>query len=146
MTRREGPTLFLCGACGHQSPKWEGRCPSCGQWGTLEPAVAPPVRRSSNASAPGASPLQELSSITSQDAPRLALPFEEVNRVLGGGLVPGSVVLMAGEPGIGKSTLLLQAAARLEAAGLPVLYVSGEESPDQLRRSEERRVGKECRL
>ncbi len=132
MTRREGPTLFLCGACGHQSPKWEGRCPSCGQWGTLEPAAAPAVRRSSNASAPRASTLQELSSITSQDAPRLALPFEEVNRVLGGGLVPGSVVLMAGEPGIGKSTLLLQLAQAVALGGRRVLYVSGEESPRQI--------------
>jgi len=134
MTRREGQgSVFVCRECGHQASKWEGRCPSCTQWGTLEAAPTPRARaqRKGWVATQGA-PLQELNSIASQDAPRLLLPDAEVNRVLGGGLVPGSVALVAGEPGIGKSTLLLQLAQAVAQAYGPVLYVSGEESAQQL--------------
>ena len=135
MTRRETQgTLFVCRECGHQSLKWEGRCPSCGQWDALEQSSSLPSRspRGTWLSAQEAQ-VRELTSITPQEVPRLPLPFSEVNRVLGGGLVPGSVVLIAGEPGIGKSTLLLQMAQAVAQTHGKALYVSGEESAQQLR-------------
>lgn len=119
-------TVLACSACGQQLARWAGRCPGCGAWGTV--GEAPP--------APGHGPLLTLSSLA--DAPdggpedRIATGLDGVDRVLGGGLVPASVVLIAGEPGIGKSTLLLQMVARLSGAGLPCLLVSGEESRGQV--------------
>src|SRR5215813_1603493 len=134
-------TLFVCQACGAGSAKWLGRCPDCGEWNSYveevrskEPQPAPvPL---------AASPLTE---VAVWDAPRIATRMPGVDRVLGGGLVPGSVVLLGGEPGIGKSTLLLQV-ARSIAAGQDVLYASGEESAAQVRLRGERLEIREPRL
>ena len=131
---RRPETVFSCTACGAQSPRWIGRCPECGGWNTLVEEAAAPVSsrtRGGKGAAPGAAPVP-LSGVDAADAPRLSTGHPEVDRVLGGGLVAGSVVLLGGEPGIGKSTLLLQVAARMSAAA-PVLYVSAEESARQIR-------------
>lgn len=126
-------TAFFCQQCGHESTKWLGRCPSCGAWNTfveevLERAAAPAAWKERRK---GAARVRSLSEIESAGEARQRFPDAELNRVLGGGLVPGSLVLIAGEPGIGKSTLLLQSALQLEGGG--VLYISGEESEQQLR-------------
>jgi DNA repair protein RadA/Sms len=117
--------VLECGACGHRVSQWAGRCPSCGGWGTIAEVKAVPTPRS------GAMPLP-LALEPEEPDRRLATGFAGVDRVLGGGLVPGSVVLLAGEPGIGKSTLLLQLAARVAGAGRTCLYASGEESRGQV--------------
>ena len=140
-------TRYVCSECGWDGLKWVGRCPQCGQWGTVEEFhEARPAASSSRTAAPGrTSRTQAAASIVSAATPitqidtstasRLSTGFDEFDRVLGGGIVPGSVVLIAGEPGIGKSTLLLETAGNI-AAGQPngsVLYVSGEESQAQVR-------------
>ena len=119
-------TLYVCSACGGQSVKWQGSCPVCGEWNVLEPVRASraPQRRSAAAEP---LPLQAAAG----DLRRLSSGLDELDRVLGGGVVPGSVTLLGGDPGIGKSTLLLQMAAQV-AAGAPVLYASGEESAAQV--------------
>ncbi len=125
--------IFICQQCGRESPKWLGRCPSCESWNTFE-AVSIERRPSSGLRAGGQSvDPEELASITLDTAPRLSLGISEFDRVLGGGLVPGSLVLLGGEPGVGKSTLLLQLCSRLASVNGPVVYVSGEESPQQVR-------------
>jgi DNA repair protein RadA/Sms len=117
--------VLECGACGHRVSQWAGRCPSCGGWGTIVEVRAAPAPRS------GAQPLP-LALEPEEPERRMATGFTGVDRVLGGGLVPGSVVLLAGEPGIGKSTLLLQVAARVVVTGMTCLYASGEESRGQV--------------
>lgn len=137
MTRAKEPRpLFICRECGYESAKWLGFCPSpaCGSSLPLnEAAVSPitPHRQTWLTSSP--EPLQELSQLNPEDQQRMQLPSGELNRVLGGGIVAGSVVLLAGEPGVGKSTLLLQIARFISAEGKQVLYVSGEESPHQIK-------------
>jgi len=131
-------THFSCQACGFQAPKWLGKCPDCGAWNTLvEEVMAAPARRPGRGAAPGASGPVRLVDVQSEHEPRRLTGLHELDRVLGGGVVPGSLVLLGGDPGIGKSTLLLQAVSRLAAAG-PVLYVSGEESVQQTRMRAER--------
>ena len=130
-------TIFACQACGTQAQKWLGRCPDCGAWNTMaeeqfRPMVDEKAEQRYGLSATGSS-AQLLADVDLADTPRLASGFEEFDRVLGGGLVPGSVVLLGGEPGIGKSTLLLQAAARVAHSIGPVLYASGEESEHQVK-------------
>jgi DNA repair protein RadA/Sms len=127
-------SVYTCTECGASSPKWQGQCVGCGQWNTLVETVADTVPSGINryAGLAGGGQLQDLSTIQPRDEPRQATGIEEFDRVLGGGLVPGGVVLIGGDPGIGKSTLLLQALARLAEAGQPVLYVSGEESSEQV--------------
>jgi DNA repair protein RadA/Sms len=127
-------SVYTCTECGASSPKWQGQCPGCGQWNTLVETVAEAATTGANryASLAGSGQLQDLSAIRPRDEPRQATGIEEFDRVLGGGLVPGGVVLIGGDPGIGKSTLLLQALSRLAEAGQPVLYVSGEESSEQV--------------
>ena len=133
-------TSFLCQDCGHTSPKWEGRCTSCGTWGTYveftEGKQAPAARRAHVSPAVGfAGPAVALP-IGEQPGGgerRLNVGMPEVERLLGGGIVSGSMLLLAGDPGSGKSTLLLQVAAHVAASGSPVLYVSGEESGSQVR-------------
>ena len=125
---------FVCQSCGDESLRWEGQCRACGTWNSLvETVVRVPRgatrRREAVAVGPGATPVA-LGDIGEADVPRLATGIGELDRVLGGGLVPGSLVLVGGEPGIGKSTLLLQVAAGLAA---PVLYATGEESAAQVR-------------
>ena len=126
-------TTYRCRQCGRQSPHQLGRCPACGEFNTMEAIVeAPPARAGrsqANISAPQAS---RLADIPTTEEERYPVPIGELSRVLGGGLVPGSVTLLGGEPGIGKSTLLTQLAGALSAALGRVLYVSGEESLRQL--------------
>ena len=127
-------TVYICSNCGQDSPKWIGKCPSCGEWNTyVEEVVRKPVAGTRPLS--GLEPVKSkpviLSEITGGDEPRIDMHDEELNRVLGGGLVPGSLVLLGGEPGIGKSTLVLQTVLRLPEK--KILYVSGEESARQLK-------------
>ena len=134
---REQPrTVFVCRDCGHESPKWLGFCPSpsCGSALPLTEtslSATGPTPRSWLSGAP--EPLQELSRLDPEDQPRLQLPSAELNRVLGGGIVAGSVCLLAGEPGVGKSTLLLQIARFMSRQDQTVIYASGEESPHQIK-------------
>ncbi len=131
-------TSFFCQNCGHQSLKWAGKCPSCGQWNTF-------VEEEIRETGPGArselsfneKPLP-IDTIMSDERERLKSGLEEVDRVLGGGIVRGSAVLVGGDPGIGKSTLLLQVMQHLASRGLRVLYVSGEESARQIKMRGER--------
>ena len=125
-------TVYICQACGGVSPKWQGQCPSCQAWNSLEEGRPEIPTNSRFQGLAQAVPRQKLSSIAAEDLPRLATGLEEFDRVLGGGLVPGGVVLLGGDPGIGKSTLLLQALAEMSAAGVNVLYSSGEESAAQI--------------
>jgi DNA repair protein RadA/Sms len=133
-------SIFSCQSCGFQSPKWLGRCPDCGSWNTLleesrfssaviHPWEEGPVRRSVP---------QSLKEISNQGEQRVLVGIEELDRVLGGGLVPGSAVLIGGDPGIGKSTLILQTLDRLAALGCKSLYISGEESAQQIKMRGER--------
>jgi len=124
--------VYVCQECGHESPKWLGRCPACEAWNTLVEELAEPATAAAGAGRPrstagGPLPIAE---VALDPEPRVAVGIGEVDRVLGGGLVPGSLVLISGDPGIGKSTLVLQIAQRV-AAARPVLYVSGEESVRQ---------------
>ena len=127
-------SLYTCTECGASSPKWQGQCPGCGQWNTLVETVAAVAASGANryTSLSGGGQLQDLAAIRPREEPRQPTGIEEFDRVLGGGLVAGGVVLIGGDPGIGKSTLLLQALSRLAEAGQPVLYVSGEESGEQV--------------
>lgn len=131
-------TLYVCQNCGHEQPRWMGRCPNCDEWNTLvEQTVAEApkntrvaqVRRSS----PNGAPAQQLSEVPLSESTRIDTGNAELNRVLGGGLVPGSLVLLGGDPGIGKSTLLLQVSDRFAKLGLRPLYITGEESRSQVR-------------
>jgi DNA repair protein RadA/Sms len=128
--------VFRCTECGADQPKWAGRCDSCAAWNTLVEEIvrrSPPSRRPTAAASPSERPPVRLSDVRGGSLVRWQTGLGELDFVLGGGIVPGSLVLIGGEPGIGKSTLLLQCAARLEAAGIATLYVSGEESPEQIR-------------
>jgi DNA repair protein RadA/Sms len=131
---------FACTSCGHQTPKWMGRCPGCGEWNSLqEEMLEAPAGRSGptarRASARKPVPLAEVEAISVE---RLGTGSAELDRVLGGGLVPGSIVLIGGSPGIGKSTLMSAALASVQAQGRATLYVSGEESAAQIRLRAER--------
>jgi len=128
-------TAFVCQQCGHTTPRWHGQCPSCETWESLvEEAVREPKGRSGAARAAGSGPKpRPLSAVPSQDSIRRSTGLDELDRVLGGGLVQGSVTLVGGDPGIGKSTLTLQACSALARRGHGVLYVAGEESPQQVR-------------
>ena len=135
-------TLFVCQECGSQAPKWMGRCADCGAWNSLveervaEPAPAATASRYASAGLAATATLYE--DVDIAPAARLSTGIGEFDRVLGGGVVPGSLVLLGGEPGIGKSTLLLQAAARFAEKGAPGLYSSGEESEHQVKLRGER--------
>lgn len=125
-------TIFVCQQCGKESLKWLGRCPDCQQWNSfVETVVTSPATPSRPASL--VIPPRELSQIADESVSRLPLPLDEFSRVLGGGLVPGSIVLISGDPGIGKSTLLLQISALVAQAGGRVVYVSGEETLHQIK-------------
>ncbi|HSR12948.1 MAG TPA: DNA repair protein RadA [Thermodesulfobacteriota bacterium] len=131
MALTKSKTVFACQNCGYQSPKWLGKCPDCGSWNSMaEEQVSPGGERPSalESISAQASPPQPIVSIETSDEGRVKTEIGEFDRVLGGGLVVGSVVLIGGDPGIGKSTLLLQALNRLAGKKLKVLYVSGEES------------------
>ena len=130
---------FFCQQCGYESKKWIGRCPGCQEWNSFveeravtgKVAAAPHIpQKSSGASAAKVVPITEVESLSEM---RTATGIQEFDRVIGGGIVPGSVVLVGGDPGIGKSTLLLQVAKGISEQGARVLYVSGEESPQQIK-------------
>lgn len=128
--------VFICQHCGANSPKWIGKCPSCNEWNTyVEEIIVPQPKEVSRSSTKNAQP-QLLEDVVLNEQNRITTPDNELNRVLGGGIVPGSLVLIGGEPGIGKSTLMLQLALLL--SGKKVLYVSGEESEQQIRMRAER--------
>jgi DNA repair protein RadA/Sms len=135
-------TTYLCQQCGGASPKWAGQCPACGAWNTLVETVAAPRAAAKVPSAAramaGAAAVTPIGAVSSAEASRLTSGIGEVDRVLGGGFVPGSITLFGGDPGIGKSTLLLQLAGRLASGGSRVLYVTGEESAAQVRGRAER--------
>ncbi|PAV27925.1 DNA repair protein RadA [Virgibacillus profundi] len=127
-------TKYVCQECGYESAKWMGKCPGCNEWNTLvEEIEASNVRgrHTFNVGSKSTGKPEKITSIESQKEPRVTTSMKEFNRVLGGGVVPGSLVLIGGDPGIGKSTLLLQISSQLAEKQLPVLYVSGEESPRQ---------------
>ena len=137
-------TMFVCSECGFDSPKWSGKCPSCGRWNTMKEItvkasatqnITATARKEASGKTDESNP-HTLSEIQSSDYPRIDMHDDELNRVLGGGLVQGSIVLLGGEPGIGKSTLTLQTVMRLQ--DLKVLYVSGEESARQIKMRAER--------
>jgi DNA repair protein RadA/Sms len=131
---------YVCRACGYESLKWLGKCPSCGDWNSFEEEVQRPQRTASGLGASGLGgadfgsnqPLP-ITEVETANEPRIVTKLGEWNRVLGGGIVPGSLILVGGDPGIGKSTLLLQTSHALAEMGLKVLYVSGEESIRQTR-------------
>ena len=122
---------FVCAECGGVTPKWQGQCPHCGAWNTLAETVAEAAPAARFASIAPTAEVRALGEIAAAELPRLSTGLAEFDRVLGGGLVPGGVVLIGGDPGIGKSTLLLQALAEM-AVQRKVLYVSGEESAAQV--------------
>ena len=136
-------TVFFCKNCGADYPKWFGRCPSCGEWNTCTEEVVSAVKRTSGVPSSKQTP-ERIQDVVAAEEHRIDTRNQELNRVLGGGLVPGSLVLVGGDPGIGKSTLILQMALRME--GLRVLYVSGEESVQQikLRANRLQRTNDEC--
>ena len=137
-------TMYVCENCGQESPKWIGKCPACGQWNTFKEIKVADTRKQVTATTAAASAGRQLRQnkvlrlrdISAHDDPRIDMQDAELNRVLGGGLVPGSIVLLGGEPGIGKSTLSLQ--TMLNLTDKRVLYVSGEESAHQLKMRAER--------
>lgn len=133
MAKKATKTMWFCSECGAESTKWEGRCPSCGQWNTMvEERVPTGASRSpSPIASHGRDKAQAVNDIKPLDQPRITLPSAELNRVLGGGLVAGSLVLIGGEPGIGKSTLVLQNLLSIKSK--TILYASGEESAAQLK-------------
>ncbi|MBO6187296.1 MAG: DNA repair protein RadA [Prevotella sp.] len=148
--------MYVCANCGQESAKWIGKCPACGQWNTFKEIKVADTRKQATTSAAASAGHQlrqnkvlRLRDIAAHDDPRIDMLDQELNRVLGGGLVPGSIVLLGGEPGIGKSTLTLQTmlnvsqGAGAERKGMRVLYVSGEESAHQLKMRAERLKGNE---
>jgi len=144
-------SIFVCSDCGHIAAKWHGQCPSCEAWNTLAEERAPVPRAGGGAGGGGGRGLRAAGSpagrpvplreVSADRAPRLATGIGELDRLLGGGLVPGSLVLLGGSPGIGKSTLTTMALGLLQGAGRSTLYVSGEESPAQIRLRAERLEG-----
>ncbi|MHA6621675.1 DNA repair protein RadA [Pseudonocardia sp. DLS-67] len=143
MAARAARSGYRCAECGHQAAQWIGRCPTCQAWGTLEetaPAAAAPRSRQRVAAGAPSAPARPIADVALDSARARATGVPELDRVLGGGLVPGAVVLLAGEPGVGKSTLLLEVAAQAARSGR-VLYVTGEESAGQVRLRAERTGG-----
>ena len=133
-------TIFVCQNCGHQSRKWLGKCPECGEWNSLVEERARVAKRGAGGNGFKLRDVEAVpyTEIESQDDVRISSGVTEFDRVLGGGIVPGTLVLIGGDPGIGKSTLLLQVADQLSAKGGTVLYVSGEESERQIKLRGER--------
>ena len=125
-------TYFQCQACGYGSPKWLGKCPDCSAWNSFTEERELPKSLKSPAIAGSASSPQPLNTVTSIQAQRITTDIAEFDRVLGGGLISGAMILIGGDPGIGKSTLVLQAASRIADKMGSVLYVSGEESAEQI--------------
>ena len=132
MAKTKYKTVWYCSECGADAPKWSGKCPSCGAWNTMvEERVAATPSRSPSPVSRAQSQAVALNDISAEEQPRIILPSAELNRVLGGGLVPGAMVLIGGEPGVGKSTLVLQNLLAIKKR--TILYASGEESATQLK-------------
>jgi DNA repair protein RadA/Sms len=143
VSTKSRPRPFECTACGYTAAKWLGRCPGCGGWGTIEEGLPPAAAVGAPGGAPKAaarpsSPVRSIGEVGLETVTSRPTGVGELDRVLGGGLVPGAVILLAGEPGVGKSTLLLEVAARRARSGGTVLYVTGEESAGQVRLRAER--------
>lgn len=130
--RAKTKTVYVCNSCGATSPKWQGRCPECSQWNSYVETVEA-LRSTSTLTPTTPAPIQSLASVSADSLARHPVSLSEMSRVLGGGIVPGSLVLISGDPGVGKSTLLLQLSESLCASIGSVLYVSGEESVHQIR-------------
>ena len=132
---KRSKSVFVCQQCGHHAPRWLGQCPGCEAWNTLVEEAVPDhkARNPRTASAPSGGAPRPLSAVSGGASLRQSTGLAELDRVLGGGLVAGSLVLLGGDPGIGKSTLALQACGALAQQKLPVLYIAGEESPEQVR-------------
>jgi DNA repair protein RadA/Sms len=137
-------TKFVCQSCGYVSPRWVGKCPNCNEWNTFVEEAPSPLKVSRKPSG-AASKLEPISieELDAEDAPRIKTNIDEFDRVLGGGLVPGSLILLGGDPGIGKSTLMMQMALQLK--GQVVLYITGEESVRQIKLRAERLQAKDTK-
>lgn len=129
--------VFFCTGCGYESAKWEGRCPSCGEWNTFSEEQVVSLKNSTKKSL-SENPPVPLNNVRSEDTVRIKTGMEELDRVLGGGIVPGSLVLLGGDPGIGKSTLLLQLCMLIKDNKGTILYISGEESKGQIKMRSDR--------
>ena len=138
---KKAKTVFVCQECGYESPAWMGQC-ICGAWNSFveEKAVAPAAEDDRRRTAKGSRPVK-LKEVGAREYSRIDTGIGELNRVLGGGLVRGSLVLISGEPGIGKSTVIIQAAANIARNGKKVLYISGEESEEQIKMRADRVCG-----
>jgi len=133
---KQNKTIFVCQSCGYQTVKWVGRCPDCGQWNSMVEEVSEPVSKRARPSS--MSRPEAINHISLAPEMRFATGISEFDRTLGGGIVPGSLVLIGGDPGIGKSTLILQVLDRLAGKGCRALYLSGEESAQQIKLRAER--------
>ncbi len=133
---KKNKTVFICDICGHEEAKWAGRCPACQNWNCFSESEIK-TEKTGKQSRSGESRILRFSDIETSEYPPLDTGIKEINRVLGGGIIPGSVVLIGGEPGIGKSTLMLQL-CRTVSESKKVLYISGEESPSQIKGRSER--------
>src|SRR3954452_13973420 len=134
-------SIFVCSSCAAEAPRWMGQCPGCGEWNTLQEETRGKVAARGAAPAHAATRPLRLADVQAQTYARLETGIGELDRLLGGGLVPGSLVLLGGSPGIGKSTLTSMALGNLQRAGRRTLYVSGEESAGQIRLRAERLPG-----
>jgi DNA repair protein RadA/Sms len=126
-------TIFVCQSCGYKAPKWLGRCPDCSAWNSFVEELSEDVQKERERRQPALGKPRRIDSISTDKEIRLKTGLNEFDRTLGGGLVPGSLVLIGGDPGIGKSTLILQAVQKLAQYGLKTLYISGEESVQQIK-------------
>src|SRR5436309_10517413 len=131
-------TIFICQSCGYQSRKWLGKCPECGEWNSLVEERVITTKKGGGRFQVREAKAVAYTEIESQDDVRVSSGVTEFDRVLGGGIVPGTLVLLGGDPGIGKSTLLLQVADKLSSTNAVVLYISGEESERQIKLRGER--------
>src|SRR5436305_12980983 len=145
---KQASTVFLCQNCGYESRKWLGKCPECGEWNSLVEERVVTTKKGAGRAGFRVREAKAIAytEIESQDDKRISSGVTEFDRVLGGGIVPGTLVLLGGDPGIGKSTLLLQVAERLSANGATVLYISGEESERQIKLRGERLGVKAAKL
>lgn len=125
-------TVYICSECGYESPKWNGRCPGCGEYNTMNEEIVSPAKPQERLSSVTAAVSQKITEISAQDEIRFGTGMKELDRVLGGGIVSGSLILLSGDPGIGKSTLLLQICEHI-GENLKILYISGEESARQIK-------------